>query len=398
MKVLMVSDVYFPRINGVSTSIQTFREEFAGLGLDVTLIAPEYPGAAETARDEPWLIRIPSRSVPLDPEDRMMKRTCINALLPRLRDRQFDLVHVQTPFVAHYAGVHLARELGVPVVATYHTFFQEYLFHYFPFAPRGWMRTLARRFSRAQCNELDAVVVPSSPMRDALFEYGVTKPMHVLPTGIPDSAFALGDGARFRARYGIAPGRPAALFVGRVAFEKNIDFLLRVVEAARRSLPDLLLIVAGEGPALETLKTQAARLGVAGNVLFVGYMNRATELPDCYRAANAFVFASRTETQGLVLLEAMAQGVPVLSTAVMGTRDVLLKDGKAVPGCVVAEDNVSAFASELVELLCATERRRLLSAQAMEQARTWQAHAMAVKLAGIYNGLKARETHELVPA
>jgi 1,2-diacylglycerol 3-alpha-glucosyltransferase len=398
MKVLMVSDVYFPRINGVSTSIQTFRDEFARLGVGVTLIAPEYLASAAAVSGEPWLIRIPSRGVPLDPEDRMMKRACVDALLPRLREMEFDLVHVQTPFVAHYAGVHLARKLDVPVVATYHTFFQEYLFHYFPFAPRGWMRALARRFSRAQCNELDAIVVPSSPMRDALLEYGVTKPMHVLPTGLPDSAFSPGDGARFRGRYGIAPERPVALFVGRVAFEKNIDFLLRVVETARRSLPDLLLVVAGEGPALESLKAQVGRMRIADNVLFVGYMDRATELPDCYRAANAFVFASRTETQGLVLLEAMAQGAPVVSTAVMGTRDVLLRDGKAVPGCVVAEDDVSAFASELVELLCATERRRLLSAQAIEQARGWQAHLMAVKLAALYKGLKTREARELVPA
>jgi 1,2-diacylglycerol 3-alpha-glucosyltransferase len=392
-----VSDVYFPRINGVSTSIQTFGGEFARLDVDVTLIAPDYPGHDATT-DDKNLIRIPSRLVPLDPEDRMMKRGHIDALLPSLRERQFDLVHVQTPFVAHYAGVHLARKLDLPVVATYHTFFQEYLFHYFPFAPKGWMRALARRFSRAQCNELDALVVPSSPMRDALLGYGVTKPMHVLPTGLPDSAFVAGDGARFRTRYGIEPDRSVALFVGRVAFEKNIDFLLRVVETAKRALPKLLLIVAGEGPALSSLKNQAVKLGIAGNVLFVGYMNRATELPDCYRAADAFVFASRTETQGLVLLEAMAQGVPVVSTAVMGTRDVLLKEGHAVPGCVVAQDDVAPFARELVELLCAPERRRLLSVQAAEQAALWRAHAMAVRLAGIYRVLKANQAQELVPA
>lgn len=397
MRVLMVSDVYFPRINGVSTSIQTFRNEFVRQGVEVTLIAPDYPGQQQSGwADAGELIRIPSRGVPLDPEDRMMKRAPIDALLPRLRSGNFDLVHIQTPFVAHYAGVRLAKALGLPVLATYHTFFQEYLFHYFPFVPKGWMRALARRFSRAQCNELDAIVVPSSPMRDALLDYGVTTPMHVLPTGLPDSAFTPGEGARFRLRYGISARRPVALFVGRVAFEKNIDFLLRVVAEARRGLPDLLLVVAGEGPALAALKTQAAQLGLEPNVLFVGYMNRESELPDCYSAADAFVFASRTETQGLVLLEAMALGVPAVSTAVMGTRDVLLRDGEPVPGCVVAEDDVPAFSKQLVALLQAPDRRSVLSAGAVTYARTWQARGMAVRLAGIYAELAAASARERV--
>jgi glycosyltransferase involved in cell wall biosynthesis len=390
MRVLMVSDVYFPRINGVSTSIQTFRNEFARVGVEVTLIAPEYPGQVQPrGEDAEDVIRIASRGVPLDPEDRMMKRSRIDALLPVLRERNFDVVHIQTPFVAHYAGVRLARELGLPVLATYHTFFQEYLFHYFPFVPKGWMRALARRFSRSQCNELDAIVVPSSPMRDALLGYGVTKRMHVLPTGLPDAAFVAGNGTRFRMRYGIPAGRPVALFVGRVAFEKNIDFLLRVVAEARRALPNLLFVIAGEGPALGALKSQAERSGIQGNVLFVGYMNRETELPDCYSAADAFVFASRTETQGLVLLEAMALGVPVVSTAVMGTRDVLLRDGKPVPGSVVVEDDVGLFAKELVGLFLAPDRRQALSAGAVDYARTWQAGAMASRLAGVYADLVA---------
>jgi len=398
MRVLMVSDVYFPRINGVSTSIQTFRNELAGLGVEVTLIAPEYPGQVQDRKDDTEnLIRIPSRGVPLDPEDRMMKRSRVNALLPALRDGNFDVVHIQTPFVAHYAGVHLARELGLPALATYHTFFQEYLFHYFPFAPKGWMRALARRFSRSQCNELDAIVVPSTPMRDALLGYGVTKPMHVLPTGLPDSAFAAGDGTRFRVRYNIAAGRPVALFVGRVAFEKNIDFLLGVVKEARHTLPNLLFVIAGEGPALAALKNQVERSGIQGNVLFVGYMNRDTELPDCYSAADAFVFASRTETQGLVLLEAMALGVPVVSTAVMGTRDVLLRDGKPVPGSVVVEEDAAPFAKELVGLLLAPDRRQGLAAGAVDYARTWQARVMAARLAGVYADLVAGAARRTVP-
>ncbi|MBI3530508.1 MAG: glycosyltransferase [Betaproteobacteria bacterium] len=170
MNVLMISDVYFPRVNGVSTSIQTFRRELAALGHEVDLIAPAYP--ARYAEDSHTL-RVASRFVPLDPEDRMMKVREVRALLPRLREGRYDLVHIQTPFVAHYVGIEIADALGVPRVETYHTFFEEYLFHYVPVLPRGVLRGLSRHFSRKQCNRMNALIVPSSPMRDKLAQYGV---------------------------------------------------------------------------------------------------------------------------------------------------------------------------------------------------------------------------------
>ena len=386
VKVLMVSDVYFPRINGVSTSIQTFRDGLGALGVASTLVAPAYPvanaGAGAPDRD---IVRIPSLRVPLDPEDRCMRRGAIDALLPRLAGEGYGAVHIQTPFVAHYAGVALAQRLGVPALASYHTFFEEYLFHYFPFAPRNWMRALARRFSRAQCNDLDAIVVPSTPMRDALLRYGVTARMEILPTGLPDSAFLRVDGTRFRARHGIAAQRRVALFVGRVAHEKNIAFLLHAIDRVRLREPAVLLVIAGEGPALPALRRLAARLGLGGHVLFVGYLERARELPDCYCAADAFVFASRTETQGLVILEAMALSVPVVSTAVMGTLDVV----GPRRGALVPADDEAQFAAALETLLGDAELHARLSREARAYAGEWRAAAMAGRLAAMYRSLGA---------
>ena len=164
MNILMISDVYFPRVNGVSTSIETFRNELLRKNAGVTVIAPAY---GEDERRE-GIVRIPSRGVMFDPEDRMMAYGAIMAQADLLRKQNFDLVHIQTPFVAHYAGIALAKELNLPTVVTYHTFFEEYLFHYIPFLPAEWMRGLARRFSRKQCNDVDAVVVPSSAMARTL--------------------------------------------------------------------------------------------------------------------------------------------------------------------------------------------------------------------------------------
>jgi len=382
--ILYVSDVYFPRVNGVSTSIQTFRGELGGLGHETTLIAPAYP---KSCADEPGILRVASRCVPLDPEDRAMRWRPLQGLGDALAAKRFDLIHVQTPFVAHYAGLRLARRWRIPVIATYHTLFEEYLAHYVPFAPRRVMRALARRFSRSQCNALDAVVVPSTAMRETLERYGVTTRIEIVPTGIPLGEFVGGDGGRFRADLGIPPSQPVLAYIGRVAFEKNIEFLLRAFALVRCSVLDALLIVCGEGPALPSLRRLASALGLADSVRFIGYLERTTRLLDCYRAADALVFASRTETQGLVLLEAMALGVPVVSTAVMGTRDVV-GPGR---GVLVAEDEERDFAAQAVRLLRDSGLREQLAEDGRDYARSWSSAALAKRLEAVYRSLVERD-------
>jgi 1,2-diacylglycerol 3-alpha-glucosyltransferase len=383
MNILMVSDVYFPRINGVSTSVQTFQQELARLGHRVALIAPDYGTAAG---DDADIIRVPSRYMALDPEDRMLKAGEVLKIKESLRAQRFDLLHIQTPFVAHYLGIKLARALSIPRVETYHTFFEEYLFHYVPFLPKAVMRFMARRFSAHQCNAVDALVVPSRAMLEVLRAYGVRSQAAIIPTGISLEKFRAGDGAAFRERYGIEAERPTLVHVGRVAFEKNIDFLLQVLDRVRQELPDVLLIIAGEGPAEGRLRATAWQLGLERNVLWVGYLSRAEELLDCYSAGDVFVFASRTETQGLVLLEAMALGVPVVSTAVMGTRDLL----DAGRGALVAEEDASDFSAKVVRLLRDRGLRERLSAEGRECAQDWSARRMAAHMAEFYQEVIAR--------
>ena len=379
MHILMLSDVYFPRINGVSTSMQTFRHELGAQGVRITVAAPEYPGHLETE----GVIRIASRQVPLDPEDRLMTRAGINAFSRRITSADFSLIHVQTPFAAHYAGIKLAQRQGLPVIATYHTHFEEYLFHYLPIVPRRALRGLARRTARAQCNALDAIVVPSQPMAETLRDYGVTTPLHVIPTGLPNSQFIRGNGERFRTAYNIGAERKIALFVGRAAFEKNIGFLLEVAAHARQQQPNLLLVIAGEGPALESLQRKAKQLSLNNHVRFVGYLSRESGLRDCYAAADVFTFASRTETQGLVLLEAMAVGLPVLALPALGATEIIAPQR----GAVSATDEPKAFANQLVTLLDQPERLAALGREGIIFAREWGATAQAKRLANLYRDL-----------
>jgi glycosyltransferase involved in cell wall biosynthesis len=380
LRILVISDVYFPRINGVSTSIQTFALELQKLGHEVTLIAPDYGEIHEELFE---VIRIPAQPVPMDPEDRLMNYKAIKQLVPKLKQRGFDLIHIQTPFVAHYAGIHLGKQLSIKTVETYHTFFEEYLDKYIPLIPSALLHFIARHFSRRQCNAVDALVSPSNAMLQVLREYGVTTPAQVIPTGIRIEQFTRGDGSSFREHFNIPAEQPLLLFVGRVALEKNIQFLIEVVARVVKQIPNALLLITGEGPASETLQKQVRSAGLTENVRFMGYLDRHGELEDCYCAADLFIFASRTETQGLVLLESMALGTPVVSTAVMGTGDVL-ENGQ---GCIVAREELNDFSSKVVYLLKDEKKRDDLSVSAQSYAEKWSAPVMAQKMAELYSML-----------
>ena len=381
MRVLFVSDVYFPRVNGVSTSIATFRTDLAAAGVRTTLVVPQYAAPDATADwADPEIIRVPAAGVPRDPEDRRMRWGELGRTLRALATRRFDLVHIHTPFLAHYAGLRFARAQGIPVLETYHTFFEEYLHHYVPLLPRALGRRLARGVTRSQCAQVDAIVAPSQPMRAMLEAIGVTQPVQVIPTGLPADRFVRGDGVRFRSMHGLPAERPLLLYVGRVAHEKNIGFLIDAFLEVRRARRDALLVIAGEGPARAALLAQVERLGLTNDVAFVGYLDRDRGLADCYAAAAVFVFASRTETQGLVLLEAMAQGCAVVSTAHLGTASILL------PGCGahVAPDETGAFASAVIGLLDDPERAARLGAQARRYAQGWASSLMAWRMREFY--------------
>ncbi len=178
------------------------------------------------------------------------------------------------------------------------------------------------------------------------------------------------------------------LYVGRVAYEKNIDFLLRMFVRLRARCPDALFVIAGEGPARAHLVSLAQDLDIDSAVRFIGYLDRNTELLDCYAAGNAFVFASRTETQGLVLLEAMAQGTPVVSTAELGTRSILTPDC----GAFVVPEDEEQFAAAVAQALALSgeDPRR---AKLLAHARTWASQAMARRLIAFYERVRATSQH-----
>ncbi len=379
MHILLISDVYFPRVNGVSTSIRTFTKQLQSVGHSVHLIAPDYGIATE---DEAWITRVPARSIYFDPEDKLMKYHEILHLAAHLHTKNFDVIHIHTPFVAHYAGLKLGKLLQIPVLETYHTFFEDYLHHYLPWIPQFAARGLARLISKKQCNQVDAIVAPSSPMLDVLRHYGVDTLAEVIATGLQASSFNPADAIAFKQKYAIAQERPMILYVGRVAHEKNIGFLLVVAKLLSDVMPEALLVIAGEGPALPSLRALVKSHGIEKNVQFIGYLDRHTELNSCYKAADVFVFASKSETQGLVILEAMAQGTPVVAIAELGTASVLVEG----QGALISNENESEFVRKVYSLLINPQRRQALGEAARHYAQQkWSAATQAERMIQFYS-------------
>src|SRR5260370_12127517 len=180
MRNLKISDVFFPRVNGVSTSIDTFRRDLTALGHEVVLVAPSYSGTSADPHEaaDPSIHRVPARTVPRDPEDRIMSLGGLRQALAALTRGKFDVVHIHIPFLAHYAGLRFAREQGTPVVATYHTLFEEYLHHYVPLLPRKITGGLAPRFTRSQCNQLDPVIPPPPTIHQPFLTTRISLPPH----------------------------------------------------------------------------------------------------------------------------------------------------------------------------------------------------------------------------
>jgi glycosyltransferase involved in cell wall biosynthesis len=322
LRVGFFTEVYRPVVNGVVASIDALAEGLRERGHQVYCFAPSMPGD-EAAGGR--VFRMPSLPLPTRTAYRLtlplVSRHNVNTIIKRL-----SLVHVHSPFVTGWMGLRYARRYGMPLVYTYHTQLEAYA-HYVPFEPNA-TRYAASQLTRTFANLADAVVVPTPAMATRLRALGVTVRVEVVPSGIDLRRFGAGrrdDG--LRARAGARPGDRLMLCVARLAKEKNVELIFEAMRIADDS--SLRLVVAGDGPAREALEERARDCGVAARTRFLGTVARE-QLPDLYASCDAFCMPSTTETQGLVLAEALAAGAAVIAADAPQNRDVLGSAGRIV--------------------------------------------------------------------
>jgi 1,2-diacylglycerol 3-alpha-glucosyltransferase len=326
------TECYRPIVNGIVASIDALRTGLDAAGVEVTTIAPRFPDFED---HDPAIVRIPSLPLPT----RTAYRLCVPFVRNADRERLggLSLVHTHSPFVTGWMGANYARRRGLPLVFTYHTRIEAYA-HYIPFERRA-MQAAAVTLTRSYANAADAVIVPTAAMEARLREIGVRTPIAVIPSAIDVDRFAAGRRSpAVRALLGGDDAGPLALVVSRLAREKNLE--LAIDALARSRVPGTRLAIVGEGPHRAALEERARLSGVADRIRFMGALPVAA-LPDVYASGDAFVFPSTTETQGLVLAEALAAGLPVVAVDTPASRDVLGSGGRFVP------DDPDAFALAL---------------------------------------------------
>lgn len=316
MKIAMMTNNYKPFVAGVPISIERLTESLRAQGHEVVVFAPDYEGQEE----ETDVIRYKALikgvsggfSVPNSLDGKIERK---------FREGNFDLIHVHHPMMIGRTALYLSQKYQVPLVFTYHTRYEQYL-HYIGLSK---LRKIMPAYIRNYTRSCDLVLAPTLLMKDYLEQIQVGTEVKVLPTGLPESSFQHDKEKAARLREQLA-GDKKYLFctVARLAEEKNLAFLLRCMKRYKDIKgDDFRLALVGDGPKRKELKKLTDTLGLEKEVIFVGKAANE-EIKNYCHAADLFLFSSLTETQGIVLLESMAVGTPVLALKATGTVDVVV--------------------------------------------------------------------------
>jgi glycosyltransferase involved in cell wall biosynthesis len=398
MKIALFTDAYWPRVNGVTVSVDSFAHALVRAGHQVIIVCPFYPDStierittpdSEAGQEEkPIVIRVPSIRAPFLKEDRMATYRGLFWLTRQLEAFRPDIVHINTEFIIADFGFIYAKLHNTPIVYTFHTMWEDYVGNYFPAIPLFILKFLVKRRLVYVMRLADQLIAPSMLARATILNYKVKKKIHLLPTGIDPALFTHEEAeiAAFKEllerRYPLLRGKRILLFAGRIAKEKNVTFLLDILPAIVAKQPAAVLLMVGNGPALYPFQEEAERRGLRDHCVCTGYLDRR-DLSLVYAIADLFVFPSLTETQGMVTIEAMISGLPVVAIGEMGTIMVMGGDN----GGFMVKNDPAEFTARVLELLEDGELLRRKRAEARIHAKNWTIDTQTVKLQALFQAM-----------
>jgi 1,2-diacylglycerol 3-alpha-glucosyltransferase len=336
MNILMMTNTYKPILGGLEKSVESFAHEFRKLGHRVVIVVPQYDGMPP----EKDLIQIPAVQH-VNGSQFSVHLPIPGALIEALGDFRPDIVHSHHPFFIGDTALRVASKYNVPLVFTHHTLYEENV-HYVPGNEEG-LKRFAIELATGYANLADQAFAPSESVMNLMRERGVTSAIEVVPTGIYVERFEPDGGRSFRAKHRIPSDAFVIGHLGRLAPEKNLEFLTCAVVEFLKRHPQAHFLVGGQGPSEEIIAQILSAAGFASRLHMPGVV-KGNDLINAYHAMDVFVFASQSETQGLVLTEAMAAGIPVIGVDAPGVRDVI-HDG--INGCLLAHQDIDDFVHAL---------------------------------------------------
>jgi glycosyltransferase involved in cell wall biosynthesis len=371
------TNFYHPVVNGVVHSVSLYRDALTRLGHNVFVFAQQVPDHED---DEPFIFRYPTIPLPTQTEISAVVpiSRSIDRLLPSLK---LDVIHTHHPFLLGQVAVDKSEELGVPLVFTFHTRYRDYS-HYFPLPQefvQDFIKTAIDSWLGEFMENCHHVIVPSGSMLKVLEEgYGLTERVTAIPTGIDTEPYISADREAVRQEMGWGDDT-VLITVGRLAAEKNMTVLLDAAAQVIETFPQLRVVLVGDGQDKSKLEEHAAELGIANRVEFTGSVP-FERIPGLLKAADVFGFASVTETQGMVTMEALAAGLPVAAVEASGTRDVIT-DG--VDG-ILTENDPAALAGAIRSILEDPDRVRSFREAALRKAESFDIDYLATRVVDVY--------------
>jgi 1,2-diacylglycerol 3-alpha-glucosyltransferase len=320
MKIAIFTNTFAPHVGGVANSVGSLVDNMRERGHRCLVIAPDFPDQPDSEED---VVRVPSIQN-FNGSDFSFRLPSGTLIGDRIKAFEPDIIHTHHPFLLGDAGLRMAHQWRVPLVFTHHTRYEDYV-HYLV-DDSELLERLAVELATEYGNLCDRIIAPSESIEDLITGRGIHVPVRVIPTGIDKDQFARGDGSRCRKRYGISEDRFVIGHVGRLAPEKNLKYLFKAVFPFMKENPDTAFMVVGKGDSYEDLMRMADAEGFRDRIHFIGKLARQ-DLVDAYHAMDLFVFSSKSETQGMVLAEAMAAGKPVIALDAPGAREIV-RDGK----------------------------------------------------------------------
>jgi 1,2-diacylglycerol 3-alpha-glucosyltransferase len=379
MNIVMVTNTYTPHVGGVARSVAAFSAEYRRRGHRVLIVAPEFAGMPENEVD---VVRIPSIQN-FNGSDFSVVLPVTGLLTESLDAFKPEIVHAHHPYLLGMTALRIARYRELPLVFTHHTLYEQYT-HYVP----GDSPTLQRfviELATHYANLTDQVFAPSESIASLIKERGVQVPIAVIPTGVDVERFACGDGLRFRATIGISEKAFVVGHVGRLAPEKNISFLSEAIVLFLKANKNAYFLVAGAGKSEWEIRDILSRHGLIGRLCLIGVLDHR-QLADAYHAMDVFAFASKSETQGMVLTEAMAAAVPVVALDASGVREVVQNETN---GRLLHEETHETFAAALKWLAdLPSTKIQALQQGARETAETFSMSQTAAQAIACYETLR----------
>lgn len=364
----MVSDTYLPQINGVATSIYLSKKYLEMKGHEVFIIAPVAP------ENDEKILTVPGVPFLLEKQHRVVFANHLK-MVEFAQKNEIDVVHSHDPFALGIRALKIQKVLKLPHVHTYHTLLTEYR-HYVP-PPLTPDRKTVEEFSRWFCDKVNAVIAPTKEIKDELIRYKVQSPIEVIPTGIDTAEFSTPPEIDARQMHKIPKDAIVLMYAGRLSKEKNLEFLFKTVGRYIKENIQAWFLVVGDGPERKELEELAEELEISKRTVFTGYVPHK-KIKNYYKASDLFVFSSLTETQGLVVLEALASGTPVVAIAYKGVANVLVNG----EGALTTSINEEEFYNALVR---AIDTKEELSRKGVEYVeKHWSMNKMADSLEQVY--------------